>query len=57
MYDFKVVGDRVLIDIEDLIILLEYKLEKIKQYYEEDSSWNYGIEELENQIKELKEVD
>ena len=58
MYDLKIVGDRCLLDIEDVISLLECKLDKLKQYSEEDSSWSYGIEELETQIKELKkEVD
>lgn len=54
MHDLKIVGDKCLLDIEDVISLLECKLDKLKQYNEEDSSWSYGIEELETQIEELK---
>jgi len=41
------------ISIEEYIQLLEYKLRVLLQAQQEDSSWNYGIEELQEQIKSL----
>jgi hypothetical protein len=36
-----------IIPIGETIELLEYKLESLKVARDEDCSWNYGIEELE----------
>lgn len=44
----------VTISIVEYIELLELKLEALKEANEFDSSWNYGIDELEFKIKELK---
>lgn len=54
MFDIKIKGDECIIPTDQLIELLKYKLEALKKAKEEDSSWNYGIEELEEQIKELQ---
>lgn len=54
MYDIKIKGDECIIPTNQLIELLEYKVESLKKAKEEDSSWNYGIEDLEEQIKELQ---
>lgn len=40
----------------EYIELLEYKLQCLELAKEEDSSWNYGIDELKLQIQELKQV-
>lgn len=44
----------ITISLEEYIELLECKLYSLKKAEEEDSSWNYGIDELETKIKELK---
>lgn len=44
----------ITIPIKEYIGLLEIKLYTLKEAKEKDSSWNYGIEELEQEIKELK---
>ena len=44
----------VLIKIKEYIELLEIKLIALKYSQEQDSSWNYGINELETKISELK---
>lgn len=54
MYEFQIIGDMAMINIEDLIILLETRKEKILSYIDDDSSWNYGLEELNKQIETLK---
>ena len=54
MYDIKIKGDECIIPTNQSIELLEYKVESLKKAKEEDSSWNYGIEDLEEQIKELQ---
>lgn len=54
MENFIVKGDEVICPLEDYISLLEFKLICLKQAEEEDSSWNYGIEELEALITKLK---
>jgi hypothetical protein len=41
---------------QQYIELLEYKLIVLQQANETDSTWNYGIEELENEIKTLKSL-
>jgi hypothetical protein len=41
---------------QEYLDLLEYKLIALKQAKEQDSSWNYGIEELEQEIKTLKSL-
>lgn len=46
--------ETITITLEEYFELLEYKLYSLKKAKEEDSSWNYGIEELEEKIKELK---
>lgn len=46
--------ETITISLEEYIELLEYKLYCFKKAKEEVSSWNYGIEELEEKIKELK---
>lgn len=38
----------------EYIELLEIKLAAKKEAFEKDSSWNYGIEEIELQIESLK---
>ena len=43
-----------LISTREYIDLLEYKLICIEKVQQEDSSWNYSIEEIKEQIKELK---
>lgn len=40
----------------EYIELLEYKLQCLELAKEEDSSWNYNIDELKLQIKELKKL-
>ena len=45
----------VLLQLPDLIELLEIKLASLKEAIERDSSWNYGIEELESEINYLKQ--
>lgn len=42
--------------IYDMIELLEYKLDALKKCRDEDGSWNYSIEELEEQIEKLKNI-
>lgn len=54
MFNITIKGDECIIPTEQLIELLEYKLDALKEAQREDSSWNYNIEELEQQIKELK---
>ena len=54
MDDYKLLGDEITCPLEQYIDLLGYKLECIKKAYEEDSSWNYGIDELEQIIIKLK---
>lgn len=44
----------VMIPLSDYIELLESNLWSKKRAREEDSSWNYGIEELESKIQALK---
>lgn len=39
---------------QEYIALLEFKLIALQYAQEEDSSWNYGIKELEQQIEQLK---
>lgn len=39
---------------EEYIKLLEFKLMALKFAQEEDSSWNYGIAELKDEIYNLK---
>ncbi|MFW6233344.1 MAG: hypothetical protein ACOC3Z_01640 [Nanoarchaeota archaeon] len=46
--------ENISITLEEYIDLLEIKLYSLKSAKEEDSSWNYGIEELEEKIKNLK---
>lgn len=38
----------------EYIELLEFKLESLKAARDADSSWNYGIDELEEKILTLK---
>ena len=54
MDDYKLLGDEITCPLEQYIDLLGYKLECLKKAYEEDSSWNYGIDELEQIIIKLK---
>jgi len=44
------------ITLKEYIELLEYKLMALQYAKEEDSSWNYGIEELKEEIKNLKNL-
>lgn len=44
----------ITISLEEYIELLETMLYCLEKAKKEDSSWNYGIEELEEKIKELK---
>lgn len=39
---------------EEFIELLKFKLDALKQAKEQDSSWNYNIEELEQQINRIE---
>lgn len=47
-------GQMAFVPTEEFIELLEYKLEALKKAKEQDSSWNYGIEELEQEISSIK---
>ena len=40
----------------EYIELLEYKLQCLELAKEKDSSWNYNIDELKLQIKQLKKI-
>ena len=42
------------ISLSEYIELLEYKLSALEEAYRNDSSWNYGIDELKEEIKKLK---
>lgn len=44
------------LSITEYIELLEIKLYSKKEAQKQDSSWNYGIEELEEEIKLLKSI-
>jgi|GEM_PF-6064577 len=55
MFDITVKGDECIIPIEQMIELLKCRLDALKEARDKDSSWNYGIDELEQQIKEIKE--
>ena len=46
--------NEITIDSVEYIELLEYKLQVLKDANELDSSWNYGIDELEFKINKLK---
>lgn len=46
----------VKIPLQEFIDLLEIKLNSLKIAKESDGSWNYGIEELEEEIKDLKQL-
>lgn len=52
--EYTTVFSTQLISTREYIDLLEYKLICIEKVQQEDSSWNYGIEEIKEQIKELK---
>lgn len=54
MEDYKLIGDEIICPLEQYINLLEYKLECLEKAYNEDSSWNYGIDELKQIIVKLK---
>lgn len=55
MVNIKKIGKiEAVIRLDDLIDLLEIKLASLKEAEEKDSSWNYGIKELEEQIADLK---
>lgn len=54
MFDIKIKNDECIIPTKQLVELLYFKLNTLTIAKEEDSSWNYGIEELEAQIKELQ---
>lgn len=47
-------GQVALIPYDEFIELLEFKLIALKESQDKDSSWNYGIEELEKQIDKIK---
>lgn len=55
MYNIQVKEIICIIPTDQLISLLECKLDRLHSAQKEDSSWNYGIEELEQQIQELKQ--
>lgn len=52
--DIKIKKDECTIATFELIELLEFKLDALKQAEANDSSWNYGIEELKTLILNLK---
>lgn len=54
MFDITIKGDECIIPTSQLIDLLRYKLIALQKAYDEDSSWNYPIDELKEQIKELE---
>ncbi len=54
MFDIATKGDESTIPTSQLIDLLQCKLLVLIHAKHEDSSWNYPIEELEEQINELK---
>jgi hypothetical protein len=55
-YELKEKEFDVQIHISDFIQLLEYKLIYLKQEKEKDLSWNYPIEETQQQINELQDI-
>lgn len=44
-----------IIPLDEYIELLEFKLMCLLEAYKKDSSWNYGIEELQEKIQKLKD--
>ena len=52
--DITIKKDKCTISTFELIELLEFKLLALKQAKDKDSSWNYGTEELENLILNLR---
>lgn len=53
--DYQVINNnQVIISKQDLIDLLEYKRMSLEAAKEEDSSWNYDIDGVTQQIAELK---
>ncbi len=54
MFDITIKGDECIIPTSQLIELLEYRLDALIIVKNNDSSWNYPIEEMEEQIAELK---
>jgi hypothetical protein len=46
--------ENINIPLSEYIELLEIKLTSLQCAYEYDSSWNYGIPELEEKIEKLK---
>ena len=57
MFDYKnsvTESGLVLLPLSELIELLEFKLDSLKQAKQEDSSWNYPIDELTSDIDFLK---
>lgn len=44
----------ITLTIKEMIELLEYKLQCLKKAQEEDSSWSYNIEEVQDDINYLK---
>lgn len=55
MEDYKLIGDEILCPIEQYISLLEYKLICLQTAKDNDSSWNYRIDDLKETIKKLKQ--
>ncbi len=54
MFDITIKGDECIIPTSQLIKLLQYKLDALIEARNIDSSWNYPIDEMEEQIAELK---
>jgi len=54
MDDYQLKGDEIICPLQQYIDLLGYKLECLEKAYEQDSSWNYGIDELKETIAKLK---
>jgi hypothetical protein len=52
--DIKIKKDECTISTFELIELLEFKLDTLKQAEANDSSWNYDIEELKTLILNLR---
>lgn len=54
MDNYQLKGDEIICPLQQYIDLLKYKLEYLEKAYDQDSSWNYGIDELKETIAKLK---
>ncbi len=54
MTNFSQDGLLVQITTQEYLELLEFKIQALKEAQEKDSSWNYGIDELELHMEYVK---